>query len=313
MKKMNQLLVIRCWLFGIAGLFLSSETVFSESVTNNLNVQGGFIYNHGIINPGSFTNGVTFTNAGIRDVTVSAGQLSGVDPETGGVITNSGNLLSLKAASLTTVSNIVAGGMFVGNGYGLTNLNVNSLSGTIPASSLPSGGTWDASGVTIQNANLSGDVHVEGDALTISTNLTVQGKISGDGSGLSDVAAGGAPGSIQFNDNGALAGNTNFFIHAETGKLAFYAKEGNLFRAFKGSEVSDENMIYVLRRFEDTTELCMFKDGVETIRLRGDGSIYATGALEVGGLSLGGGETSGSTGWFIPEEGDLSMGIFTQE
>ena len=57
----------------------------------------------------------------------------------------------------------------------------------------------------------------------------------------------------------------------------------------------------------------MLKDGVETIRLRGDGSIYATGALEVGGLSLGGGGTSGSTGWFIPEEGDLSMGSFTQQ
>lgn len=305
MRNGEKFVVVSCLFAAIGGF------VFAESITNNLNLQTNLVVNSGNVPAGDM--GLTFTNSAVRGILISAGQLSGIDPETGAVITNSANLLSLKAASLTTVSNIVAGGEFVGNGFSLTNLNADSLNGTISASSLPSGGTWNASGMTIQNANLSGDVHVEGDALTISTNLTVQGKISGDGSGLSEVAAGGAPGSIQFNDKGVLAGNTNFFIHAETGKLAFYAREGNLFRAFRGNEVSDENMIYVLRRFEDTTELCMLKDGVETIRLRGDGSIYATGALEVGGLSLGGGESSGSTGWFIPEEGDLSMGTFTQE
>jgi hypothetical protein len=297
--------------FSVGVVIALAVWVNAESVTNNLDVQGGFIYNHGAINPGDV--GMTFTNAGVRDITISAGQLSGVDPETGLAITNSANLLSLKAESLETTGNITAGGEFVGDGSGLTNLTVTSLSGTIPASSLPSSGTWNAAGVTIQNANLAGDIHVDGDVLTISTNLTVQGIIRGDGSGLSGVAAGGTDGAVQFNAAGVLSGNTNYFIHAETGKLAFNAKEGNLFRAFKDGEVSDENLIYVLRRFEDTTELCMLNDGVETIRLRGDGSIVATGTLEVGGLSLGGGETSGSTGWFIPEEGDLSMGTFTQE
>jgi hypothetical protein len=303
MMKYNVLMGVAV---GLAGM------VLSETVTNNLNVQGGFIYNHGAVNPGDI--GLTFTNEGIRDITVSAGQLSGVDPETGEVITNSANLLALKAESLTAVSNVTAGGRFSGDGSGLTNLNAESLSGTISTASLPNSGTWDASGLTIQNASLSGDVLVQGASLNVSSNLTVQGTISGNGSGLSNVAAGGTDGSVQFNQNGQLAGNTNFFIHPETGKLAFYAQEGNLFRAFKGEpEVSGTNLIYVLRRFEGTTELCMFKNGVETIRLRGDGSIYATGALEVGGLSLGGGGTSGSTGWFIPEEGDLSMGTFTQQ
>lgn len=301
MKKVAVLLGV---VLGLAGVVVNGEDI------KPIDVKGGFIYNHGAINPGDV--GMTFTNEGIRDITVSAGQLSGVDPETGLMITNSANLLSLKAESLMAVSNIVAGGSFIGDGSGLTNLNVDSLSGPIPASSLPASGTWNAAGVTIQNANLSGDLHVDGDVLTISTNLTVQGTISGNGSGLSNVAAGGVDGSIQFNQNGQLSGNTNFFIHADTGKLAFNANEGNLFRAFRG-EASDEKLIYVLRRFENTTELCMLKNGVETIRLRGDGSIYASGALEVGGLSLGGGETSGSTGWFIPEEGDLSMGTFTQE
>lgn len=294
----------------IAGwILLFAAGAWAESVTNNLDVQGGFVYNHGIINPGDA--GLTFTNEGIRDITISAGQLSGIDPETGNVITNPANLLSIKAESLTTVSNVTAGGTFVGDGSGLTNLNAAKINGRIKVSNLPSSGTWNASGLIITNAQLAGNVTVN--TLTVSTNLTVQGTISGNGSGLSSVAAGGENGSIQFNQNGQLAGNTNFFVHSETGKLAFYAREGNLFRAFKGTEVSETNMIYVLRRFEGTTELCMFKDGVETIRLRGDGSIYATGALEVGGLSLGGGGTSGSTGWFIPEEGDLSMGTFTQQ
>jgi len=285
-------------LITVCGLFGLAVTGVSESVTNNLNVQGGFIYNHGMINPGDM--GMTFTNAGIRDVTVSAGQLSGVDPETGEVITNALNLISLKARTLETSGDIVSGGSFVGSGSGLEELNAARLTGTIPAASLPASGVWDASGVTIQNASLSGSV-------------TLQGTISGDGSGLSQVAAAGPEGSLQFNQAGRLGGLPDFFIHPETGKPAFIAREGNLMRFYKNNSVSEENLIYALRRFEDTTEICLFKNGVETLRLRGDGSIYATGVLEVGGLSLGGGGTSGSTGWFIPEEGDLSMGTFTQQ
>jgi len=147
-----------------------------------------------------------------------------------------------------------------------------------------------------------------GGTVNVSSNLTVQGKIIGNASELTEVAAGGAEGSIQFNEDGILSGNTNFFIHAETEKLAFNASEGNVFRAYKDS-VLNENLIYVVRRFENTTEICLLEDGEETLRLRGDGSIYATGALQVGGLSFNDTEID----WFIPEEGDLSMGTFTQE
>jgi hypothetical protein len=297
----------KSWIAGL--VVLGAFGVWAESVTNGLDLQGGLISGHGYVPAGD--NGLAFTNFGIRDLTISAGQISGVDPETGDVITNSANLLSLKAESLTAVSNVTAGGSFVGDGSQLTNLNVNAFSGTLNASSLPGSGVWNAAGLTITNASLAGDVTVQ--SLTVSTNLTVQGTISGDGSGLSHLVAGGTDGSLQFNRNGQLEGNTNFFIHATTGKLAFNAQEGNIFRVFKSDSASVADMTYVLRRFEDTTELCMFKNGVETIRLRGDGSIYAAGALEVGGLSLGGGETSGSTGWFVPEEGDLSMGTFTQQ
>jgi hypothetical protein len=298
----------KSWIAGL--VVLGAFGVWAESVTNGLDLQGGLISGHGYVPAGD--NGLTFTNYGLRDLTISAGQLSGVDPENGAVITNAANLLSLKAESLTAVSNVTAGGSFVGDGSQLTNLNVNSFSGTLNASSLPASGVWNAAGMTITNASLAGDVTVQ--SLTVSTNLTVQGTISGNGAGLSNIAASGTDGSIQFNQTGQLAGAPNFFIHPATGKMAFHAREGNIFRVFKGDNAYARDMTYVLRRFDDTTtELCMFKDGVETIRLRGDGSIYASGTLEVGGLSLGGGETSGSTGWFVPEEGDLSMGTFTQQ
>jgi len=134
--------------------------VIAESVTNNLDVQGGFIYNHGVINPGDV--GMTFTSAGIRDVTVSAGQLSGVDPETGIVITNSENLLSLKAKSLMAVSNVTAGGRFIGDGAGISNLNFQLFNGSVQAAQLPTSGVWNASGVMVSNLNSSGDLNMNG-------------------------------------------------------------------------------------------------------------------------------------------------------
>ncbi len=162
--------------YRVAGLsILFAAGVWAESVTNNLDIQGGFVYNHGAINPGDV--GITFTNAGIRDVTVSVGQLSGVDPETGVVITNAANLLPLKAQSLTVVSNIAAGGVFVGNGSGLTNLNAGFFSGSLNASSLPTSGVWNASGVTITNAVMSGQASIK--SLTVTSNLTVSGTLAG--------------------------------------------------------------------------------------------------------------------------------------
>jgi hypothetical protein len=152
---MTKIGVLLGWAVGLAG-FISAETV-----TNNLDVQGGFIYNHGAVNPGDI--GMTFTNAGIRDITISAGQLSGVDPETGAVITNAVNLLPLKVQSLTTVGDIVTGGKFIGDGSELTNLNISS-------SSLPTSGVWNAAGMTITNATLTGHVSV--------SSLTVQGEFT---------------------------------------------------------------------------------------------------------------------------------------
>ncbi len=277
MKKLNQLLVVCYRLLTMAGLFWAGTApVAAETVTNNLDVQGGFIYNHGAINPGDV--GITFTNAGIRDVTISAGQLSGVDPETGAVITNAANLLPLKAQSLTTASNIVAGGSFIGNGTGLTNLNANALSGSISASSLPTSGVWNAVGVTITNANLAGDVTIS--SLTVSTNLTVQGTVEAD-----SISAAGSSGEFQFNQNGQLTGTSKLFIHEETQEPAYYAS-GILFQVYKYASVAGTNLIYSLYNEDGTSVLRLYENGQDTIRLSGDGAAYIKGDLQLDGLLI---------------------------
>ncbi len=134
-KKMMLLGVV----IGIAGVAMGGNgngngngNASTNAATKTIDVRGGFIYNHGAVNPDDV--GLTFTNAGIRDITISAGQLSGVDPETGVVITNSANLLPLKAQSLETTGDVTAGGSFVGDGSGLTDLSVTNLVGDIDQS-----------------------------------------------------------------------------------------------------------------------------------------------------------------------------------
>ncbi len=268
----------------VSGLVISfSFGVCAESVTNNLDVQGGFIYNHGMINPGDF--GMTFTNAGIRDVTVSAGQLSGVDPVTGEVITNALNLISLKARSLETSGDIVSRGSFSGNASGLTNLSASRLTGMIKAANMPSSGTWNASGITINNAKLTGGT----------------------------VSAGGSSGSIQFNDNGILSGNPNFFIHPTEKKPAFRSPSGYFFRGYKSEPISDDNLIYSLRNEDGTSVLRLRENGQDKVVLKGDGSITFGGETRTTWPSGGGDSTNVVTTTFtyVPPQGDLAMGIYT--
>lgn len=462
----------------------------AESVTNNLDMQSNLITAYGMVNPSQVS--LSFTNYGIRDILVSAGQLCGVDPENGEPITNTVDLLPLKAASLAARGDVSAEGVFFGNGSGISNLNmslaipagsigISQLSSSIPAVSIttnqiaswdnthirteflhvlsnmlvvssnfsvqgtisgdgyhlngttaggngafqfnddgeltgsdrfvfhdelgmpvlyPKDGSFfriyspgivddanliyslrdedgeailrmfsggvttvvirangmiqltgqllaDGSGITNINGStsitagsigadrLSSDiaavsittndianwnsggvlasyVDMAGDAVQILTNLTVQGVLTGNGAGLSHVPAGGTSGSIQYNDNGELAGTEKLLVNDETGKFTISSTDENFFEVYKGDAAVSTNLVYILRRFDDTTEICLLRDGVEKVCLRGDGSVYVGGTLEVGGgLSLSNATTS--TGWFIPEEGDLSMGTFTQQ
>ncbi len=276
-----------------------------------------YVYNMAFLDMAATSN--DFRDAEIAHHGISVGQLVGVNPETGQIITNAANLLSIMARS-AYVAGTVDAGEFVGDGSGLTNLNAGMVVGYLPVSSLPTSGVWNVSDLTLKNANFEGPLSVGGQTLDIDSDLNVQGMLTGDASGLSNMPAAGLDGSLQFNSGGRLAGDTNYFIHAETGKIAFRAREGNLWRAYKRGEVLDRNLIYAVRDHEDTAELCLLTDGVEMIRLRGDGSAYIAGSLEVGGdVTFANGVTIdgesspyGSDNWYIPEAGDLSMGPYVE-
>ncbi len=248
--------------------------------------------------------GGDFGDAEHRARAVSAGQLIGIDPDDGSMITNTVYLLPLMSRSLYAAG-VVDAGYFVGDGSQLENLPAQALQGSISPAALPAAGTWDASGLNIVNARLSGNVLVEGSGLVIDSDLTVLGAIAGDGAGLSNIAAGN-DGDLQFNSGGQLAGSSNIFIHDQTGKLVLRSVDGSLLHAYREGVVDDGHLVFVLRDSGDTVELVMRLNGEDTIRLAGDGSISA-GSLNVGSLSVGG----ASSGWFIPEAGDLSMGAFT--
>lgn len=283
-------------------------------LADGIDMNTNFVYNMAFLNMAATSN--EFWDAEVAHHAISVGQLVGINPENGQIITNAVNLLPIMVRSAYVAGAVNAGG-FVGDGSGLTNLNAGSVVGYLPISSMPTSGVWNVSGLTLQNANFEGPVSVGGQALDVESDLNVQGKLTGDASGLSNVPAGGTDGALQFNEDGRLAGNTNYFIHAETGKMAFRSKgaQGNLWRAYKdnGGGITDENLIYRVRRYKDTTELGMYQDGVEKIRFRGDGSAYIAGPLEVeGDVTFANGVTIGGDNWYIPESGDLSMGNFVE-
>jgi len=108
---------------------------------NVLNLKGGFVTNMGFVAAGDL--GMEFTNAGIRTMAVSIGQLGGVNPETGEIIINEGNLLPMVTKDLDVTgkaffyTNIYIAadtyvyGAFYGSGAGITNLPVQNISGSL--------------------------------------------------------------------------------------------------------------------------------------------------------------------------------------
>jgi len=108
-----------------------------------IDLSGGYITNMGFINAAD--QGVEFTNSSIRTMAVSIGQLGGVNPETGEVIMDAGNLLPMVSKELDVTgkaffyTNVyVAGdtyvyGAFFGSGAGLTNLPAQNISGSLTA------------------------------------------------------------------------------------------------------------------------------------------------------------------------------------
>jgi hypothetical protein len=302
---MRVLVMGLCWVVACAVTNAADNPVIDET---GINMGSNYVYNLGYLDVAAASN--DFTDAEVAHNAISVGQLVGVNPETGQMVTNAVNLLPIMARSVFAAGEVNAG-WFAGNGGGLTNLNGGSIMGYIPIGSMPTSGVWNVSGLTFKDAHFEGPLSVGGQTLEVGSDLNVQGKLSGDASGLSNVPAGGTDGSLQFNSEGRLVGNTNYFIHAETGKMSFHAKEGNLWRAYKRGVVSDETLAYVVRDYGRTVELCLLTDGIENIRLRGDGTAYIAGDLKVGGdVTFANGITAGSNNWYIPESGDLSMGNY---
>ena len=106
-----------------------------------INLAGGYVTNRGFVDVEAA--GTAFTNESIRNMAVSIGQLGGVNPETGDIIINKGNLLPLVAQELDTTgpayfyTNVyVAGDTFIygtlyGSGSGITNISASSIFGSL--------------------------------------------------------------------------------------------------------------------------------------------------------------------------------------
>jgi len=157
-----------------------------------LNLQGGLITNHGFVT-------LFDTNMAYIGNTISIGQLMGLNPTDGSGLTNRLDYLPLMADSLIAHGNVVAGGSFIGDGSGLSNIAVTNLYGTIDSELIASGainsgkiadgtiGTNDfnLAELDARYINTSGDT-IAG-SLSIQSNLVVG---TGTATGLRAVAEG---------------------------------------------------------------------------------------------------------------------------
>ncbi|MFH0880841.1 MAG: hypothetical protein V2A34_14090, partial [Lentisphaerota bacterium] len=110
-------------------LFLTSSAMGQAVFMDGLSVSNDYIRNLGLVDMASWGADVT---SAVRNLGVSLGQLSGVNPSTGDPITNAQNLLPISARSLTSAGDVTTRGMLVGDGAGITNLTgTNILDGTI--------------------------------------------------------------------------------------------------------------------------------------------------------------------------------------
>ena len=263
---------------------------------DGVDVGGNYVYHVGFIDLAALTNDVA--DVDLAHMVVTLGQLCGVNPDTGELITEPINLLPVMLRS-AYVDGEVDAGLFTGDAAGLTNIPASRIVGILPASALPTGGVWNAGSIHIEQAG----------SMTIASDLVVGGLIHGDGSQLTGLPAGGNDGSLQFSEDGRLEGSTDYFIEPGTGRLAYLPESHHITRVYKGSEADDDKLIYSVRRYESTAEVVLRNHDAETIRLRGDGNASISGTLEVGGLAVRGSTTSE---WYIPQSGDLSMGSFTR-
>ncbi len=160
---------------------------------DGINMNTNLVYNMAYLDMAASSN--DFRDAEVAHNAISVGQLVGINPQNGQMLTNAVNLLPIMVRSAYVAGTVDAGG-FIGDGSGLANLNAGAVFGYLPIASMPTSGVWDVSGLTLKNANFEGSLSVGGQALDIESDLNVQGKLSGDASGLSNMPAGGTDGGL---------------------------------------------------------------------------------------------------------------------
>ncbi len=138
------------YIIAITTMAISTEAVKPGTTTTpnsdasgTLDLSGGYVTNMGYIDAAVLDK--EFTNAALRTLAVSIGQLGGVNPETGEIITDEANLLPLVSKEMDVTgkayfyTNIyISGDTFVygaiyGSGVGITNLPVQNISGLLTA------------------------------------------------------------------------------------------------------------------------------------------------------------------------------------
>ncbi len=145
MKRFNNSAVVRrarSFIVPLLGTLLLAASVSADTKPpRNINLRDGTIKNMGFIDAGDA--GLAFTNENIRHMAVSIGQLGGVNPETGKIIANEGNLLPLVAQELDITGSgyfytnvYIAGdtfvyGAFYGSGAGITNIPADNIQGSL--------------------------------------------------------------------------------------------------------------------------------------------------------------------------------------
>jgi len=117
-----------------AGITVLGQTVF----TSGIDVDGNYVLGNGFIPLGAGIDGQT--NDVVRDIAPSIGQLAGIDPDTGGALTN-GNLLTIKpkVLDLTEPANrqfVIAVSRILGSSTVLVSYSGTNLVLSVPQNSI---------------------------------------------------------------------------------------------------------------------------------------------------------------------------------
>lgn len=267
-----------------AGLMVVAGTQAQTVFTNGIDMAGSQMEGLGMIDASSYTN---LTLYDFRDSAVSIGQLMGLNPESGVQITREEDLVPY------------VGKIFIVSD-GTTNFPVIVTADGISAP------------LIVVDDLLVGNKNVYSVLSNLESRVVAQEELAADMQDFvseDGLVASGPEGAVQFNEAGQLAGTANLFIHPGENKAAFTATDGYLFRVYKNSIVASSNLIYSVREQNGRAVVEFAENGLATISLGSDGNVHVAGNLTVeGSVSV-----TGSTQWYLPESGDLSMGTFTQE